>query len=179
MLYICLRQLACKQIITLMKKAGYLLAASFGLLLLTQSCRKCDRFDRPPITTTQAINATINENGAYSYVLPATDKNGISVISMAATHSAASTITTDVNGNHIYEYAPAQGYTGVDVVVITTHGVEAHTGCFGGGNQGGCNHGGNHHDNDDQTVVTTINFSITPASASASKITISSKIVDY
>ena len=127
---------------------------------------KCDHDMDRNRTTQQTVNATINENTTYSYVLPMVAKGSVPVISTSAAHASASVITTDGNGNLEYRYTPATNYTGTDVVVITTHDAPQQGGCFGGGNmpapppgkggggQGHCNHPG------DNTTVTTIAITV-------------------
>ena len=149
-----------------MKKLFSFLALASASMLLTQSCNKMRLRDKPA-TTTQAVNATINENASYTYTLPATTKDGLPQISTSAGHAAVSNITADANGNYVYNYTPAANYSGSDVVVITTKTEEQHGNCHGGpmGMGGNCNHGGNgcSHD-DDNTTITTINLTVTPAS---------------
>ena len=156
-----------------MNKAYYFLIISLTSLLFTQSCKKCDQFDKPPVTTTQTVNATLSENTAYTYTLPATQKHVVSVISSQAAHSSVSLIATDANGNYIYQYTPASDYVGTDVVVITSQEAEEH--------HGGC-HGGqssNHHDKDDQTIITAINLTITAANSFVGKTFFAAKKIYY
>ncbi len=149
-----------------MKQAYYFLALAATSLLFTQSCKKMGMEEKPVIIT-QTVNTSIIENASYTFALPATNKNSVTRISTLAAHSAVSTIDIDANGNNVYQYTPTTNYTGTDVVVITTQEAEEH-----GGHHGGCNHGGNGHpNNDDQTTITTINITITPAITSTAKYT--------
>ena len=156
----------------------YFIVAAAALAMSWQSCRKCDMDgDRPKIVS-QTITASIAENSTYSYALPAPDSRSISEITGTAGHSSESFISTDVNGNKTYNYTPAANYYGTDVVVITTHG-----GCLPGGpNAGGhgnCNHGGGHPGGDRQTIITTINITITGSNAAVSKSATSARGVNF
>ncbi len=132
--------------------------------LAFHSCNKMGHDHGTPVTTNETVNATIAVNANYTYTLPKIGSEIESAITVQAQHASASTVTTDVNGNTVYQYTPVAGYTGTDAVVVTTTGEEDH---------GGCHHGnqGHHHDNDadDKTTVTTINLTITPAPVATAK----------
>ena len=160
-----------------MKKIGLFLV--LAAVSLTQSCMKCDHnFDRPkPHVTTDAVNASISENTTYSYTLPAMPKGSMSYVTTAPAHAGASTIVADANGNLIYSYTPMQNYTGNDVVVVTTSSEAP------GGGPGMCNNnGGGHncnHQGDDNTIITTINISVTSSSSVAAKPVATPKNIDF
>ena len=152
-----------------MRKVFSFLALAATSLLLTQSCNKMSMRDKP-VTTTQTVNASISENAGYSYTLPAASTGSVSQITTSALHSSASAITTDANGNNVYNYTPAVNYSGTDVVVITTKTEEQHGGCHGGpGGMGNHVGNGSNHDDDDNTTITTINLTVTPANQAISK----------
>ena len=144
---------------------------------------KCDHdMARPhPQVTTQAITASVIENTSYSYTLTTMAKGSMSYVTTAAAHGTSS-IVADADGNLIYSYAPAQNYTGTDVVVVTTSDA-GNSGCFGNSSPGvgnsnpgghGCNHPAGH------TIVTTINFTVTAATIqAASKASGTTKTVYY
>ena len=151
-----------------MKKIYFVLFSAVALLS-TQSCMKCDRDEhRAPVVTKQTVDASVNENTAYSYTLPAMPGGSTSQITVAPAHAGSSVVTTDANGNNVYQYTPATNYAGADVVVITTQSDEGHgnSSCFGGPGPGNCgNHGGNCGNHNTQTVITTIDLTVTPVSS--------------
>ncbi len=152
-----------------MKRLSIVFGLAIASTLFMQSCMKCDHdMDRNHITQ-QTVNASIAENTTYSYILPMAAKGTAPVITAAAAHASASSITADANGNLEYHYTPAANYTGTDVVVITTHDAPPQGGCFGGGNSmpssGNCNSGGHGACNHpgDNTTITTITVTVTSA----------------
>ena len=158
-----------------MKKAYFLLVAAVALLS-AQSCRKCDMDDRRPVITNQSIDTSINENTTYTYTLSAYPlpvvANGPGVqVTTAPTHAALSTVTTDANGNLVYQYIPVANYVGTDVVVITAPApppgaLPGGQGNCNGGGHGNCNNSGQGCHHPAPQVVTTINLTINPTSTS-------------
>ena len=142
-------------------------------LLLTQSCKKCDLMERPPVITAQTVNASVKDGATYTYTLPVAGKNSFSRIIVAPTHATAASITTDATGSYVLQYVAAPNYSGGDVVVVTTTevGLSNNSGNCNHGNQGNCNHGSNggcHHGQDDpQTINTTFNLTVTGNSISS------------
>jgi len=118
------------------------------------------------VTTAQSVDASINENNSYTYILPSA-KGSVSQISTPALHASASTVTTDANGNSVYNYTPTADYVGSDVVVVTTQTEGGHSGCQGGpsGPGGNCNHG-NCCNHDGNTTITTISMTVAPVNQS-------------
>jgi hypothetical protein len=152
-----------------MKKMIALVPVVAACLLMFQSCNKMDHGHGGSITTTETVNATISANTGYSYALPKIGSGSESKITVSAQHAFISVIAADNNGNAVYQYTPASGYSGTDAVVVTTTGEEEH---------GGCHHGnsGHHHDNDedDKTTVTTFNLTIVSTPAVVAKPTTNS-----
>ena len=129
-------------------------------LLLTQSCKKCDLMERPPVITAQTVNASVKDGATYTYTLPVAGKNSFSRIIVAPTHATAASITTDATGSYVLQYVAAPNYSGGDVVVVTTTEVGLSN------NSGNCNHG-NHGQDDPQTINTTFNLTVTGNSISS------------
>ena len=158
-----------------MKKVHFLLLAAV-VLLSAQSCRKCDMDGRRPVVTNQSVDASINENTSYTYTLSTyplpVAANGPGVqVTTAPAHATLSTVTTDANGNLVYQYTPVANYVGSDVVVITSPAPPpgalpaGQANCNGGGH-GNCNNSGQGCNHPAPLVITTINLTINPASTS-------------
>ncbi len=130
-----------------------------------------------PVTATQSVSATISQNASYTYSLPA-GREKTSAVSIPAQHSSMSVITTDANGNSVYNYKPAANYSGTDVVVITTKTQDTHSGCHGGPG-GNCNHGNSCGSNAEKTTITTINLTVTPTDQTVTKSLSSSASGNY
>ena len=163
-----------------MKKISLVLA--LAVVSFTQSCRKCDReLKHPqPHVTNQTVNATIAENSSYTYTLPVLARPGISYITAAPAHAGSSTIAADANGNIAYQYTPAKNFTGTDVIIITTQDEKNSGGNPLSNYNPGAGQGGHHcsHQGGDNTIVTTINVTVSHAADVVAKPVAQQKAID-
>ena len=126
-----------------MKRITLVLAITGIALIVMPSCRK-EGTEKPPIEET--VNANVNANESYSYTLPANSSGNFNIIQQSA-HSSVSQIEKDASGNTVYNYTPANGFTGMDVVVISNE-KEGHHDCDHDGRKehhGECRHHGWFH----------------------------------
>ncbi len=145
-----------------MKKTTLLFAIASLALLTMASCEKEDS-EKP--ASSETINTSLKINESYTFTLPATSKPEDFKIVTQGTHSSISQISKDASGNITYNYTPAAGYTGADMVVLSNEEEEGHHGKCGRHHEG--NHRKKHHrhhddDNeaDGQKHIITINFTI-------------------
>src|SRR5438105_3118575 len=101
-----------------MKKLSFILAIAGASMVTMVSCHKERMTIVPPVTMTQTISATENENTTYTFVLPPTVQDGSSRISIQPTHAGSSVITKDAYGSTVYQYTPAQSFAGADELEI-------------------------------------------------------------
>ena len=132
-----------------MKKISTLMLAVFAIILIS-SCRK------EGTDVTKTINVTMYAGDTYSYsVNHAGDGDDVMEITAQASHASVSEVkSSNSNGDVIFQYTPASGYTGSDEVHVAN--VEEHKGNPpppSGGNCGNnpppppqnSNCGGHHH----------------------------------
>ena len=98
-----------------MKLALGKLIILFGLIAVTQSCKKESNVD--PLN--QTINQTIGINQAYQFDLGNFgDEEGASIYKQA-TNFSISTVEREINtGKVLYKYVPAPNFVGIDEVKI-------------------------------------------------------------
>jgi hypothetical protein len=103
-----------------------------------QACSKADVSDvvaAEVTTSTQTIDAVVDQNGKYSVTLPAT-VSGYTISTDALHSSTSKIVVNNTNNTEVYEYEPVAGFTGTDVLVLT--GVDT---LAGGHEGGGCGKG--------------------------------------
>lgn len=130
---------------------------------ILQSCKKiCEHNDETP--SLQTVDATLDKNTTYTYVLPANTSDDNFQITSNPTHAGYSQIVVDgATGNLVYQYTPLIDYTGTDQLVIATaeeqHG---HGNCIhptnGKLNPNGSACQGSHHG--DKSYIITFNLNI-------------------
>jgi len=104
-----------------MKKLMFLFA--FVSLIFMQSCEKF-QFQKKA-TVEQTVNATLKTNGSYSFTLPTDIDDDAFYVLADATNASVSRLTSTT-----YEYTPAVGFVGTDMIVLSNeHEMEA----MGGG----------------------------------------------
>ncbi|MEP7168113.1 MAG: hypothetical protein ABI855_01960 [Bacteroidota bacterium] len=122
-----------------MKKNLFISAILAGVFFIS-SCRKMEHEDT---AISKVINVELKQNESYSYTIPPTgDADDVMEISQQAQHAAISKITGDAARNTLFEYTPAENYTGSDEVHVNTVGGD-HKGGNGGHHQGNCQGHGN------------------------------------
>jgi hypothetical protein len=118
-----------------MRKLIFLPLASFGLLLLTQSCSKQSR-EEMGMKASETIKATVSAGNPY--VLQLNNYGDASISRQAVHFDISKTDISGENGSLIYRYHPKSGFTGADEVeLVVSKTANYRTG-------GGCsNTGGN------------------------------------
>ncbi len=133
----------------------------------------CERNNETPAL--QTVNATLDKNTTYTYVLPANTTDDNFKVTSNPIHAGNSQIVVDgATGNLVYQYTPLTDYTGTDQLVIAT--VEEQHGqgnCIhptnGKPNPNGAACQGPHHD--DKSYIITFNLNINAGnSIKASKV---------
>ena len=99
-----------------MKKSLFFSLVTLSVLSFT-SCNKFEMEDDEIITTEETINATINSNESFRFVLPDNSEDA-SITSPQA--KSANAIIDNTNGNKNFVYTPDQNFSGTDVVILTT-----------------------------------------------------------
>jgi hypothetical protein len=101
-----------------MKKTLFFSLVALSVLSFT-SCNKfeMDDDDDDIVTTEETINATINSNESFKFVLPV-NANDASITSPQA--KSANAIIDNTNGNNNFVYTPDPNFSGTDVVILTT-----------------------------------------------------------
>lgn len=119
-----------------MKKISTLLLTVFAIVLIS-SCRKEGN------DVTKTINVALNAGDSYSYnISHAGDGDDVMEITAQASHASISEVkSANGNGDVVFQYTPASGYTGSDEVHVAN--VEEHNGNphHAGGSCGGHHQG--------------------------------------
>lgn len=146
-----------------------LLFLSLGVaFMLTQSCNK-SKLEKEATVVKQTIDAAINANESYTFVLPDNTSDDPFEITTQATHFSISELGKNADGAVIYQYTPETDFVGTDVVVVAN--VEEEHGDCGNGPKGDRpkllgflhphpKHGKPHHEEVLQEI--TINLTVTP-----------------
>jgi hypothetical protein len=108
-------------------------------------------------TTTKTVNVDMAANDTYTSAVPhAGDADDVMQITRQAAHFTSSQVNPSTNGNVVFEYKPAQNFTGTDEVQISnvegSHGTNPHGNC-----------GGKHHH--DETTTTIFKITIRPSAS--------------
>jgi hypothetical protein len=97
---------------------------------------------------TKVINVTLAPNQAYSYDVPAGDRDDVLQITQQAAHYLTNTLSINAGGDATLQYTPAKDYTGTDEIHVATienrPGQNGPNGPNSGYGGGGCS--GHHHD---------------------------------
>ena len=77
--------------------------------------QSCEKFQfQEKATVEQTVNATLKTNGSYSFTLPTDIDDDAFYILTDATNASVSRLTSTT-----YEYTPAVGFVGTDVIVLS------------------------------------------------------------
>lgn len=108
-----------------MKKI-FLIIAIAGIACLTISCGKETVTTGPP--SEEIINVSLPRDASYTYNLGTYGRDRTPVITRQPSNYLVSRIIVTEGGNAVYNYQPAEGFTGDDEVVIQitreTNGVD-------------------------------------------------------
>lgn len=95
--------------------------ACFSIAVISlPACNKSDfgdtRSDIMLTTSTQTVNAEVQQNGSYSLTLPSS-VSGYS-ITTDASHATLSKVAVNPGGTETYQYAPVADYIGTEALVL-------------------------------------------------------------
>jgi len=121
------------------------------LALVVTSCKKpsVDNLSNTTAVTAEVLTINLSSNERYTYTLPSSTENAS--IETAAQNASLSrlSLVPGIDSLNTYEYVPATGFTGTDVVTLAVtaqnangchqHGAGGHSG------RGKCGKGKGHH----------------------------------
>lgn len=139
-----------------MKKLYFVLPVFLFIVIILPSCSKQSANQAIAPATPNVVNAIIAPNQAYTFTV---NNSGNTNIEKQASHFKISKIELEgKTGQMVYQYSPAQDYTGKDEVVlsskITIYSSE------GGGGCNNSNHNNNSVTTSYSTSYTTIRLTI-------------------
>ncbi len=139
-----------------MKKLYLTPAILIFSLFLFQSCSKESKSPVIPPASPSVINATITPNQTYLFNI--SSAGNVNIEKQASHFKVSKTGTDEKNGQLVYQYIPAQDYSGQDEVVLSSKVI-----VYSGGSTSGCS---SSHVNDNTpatgytTTYTTIRFTV-------------------
>ncbi len=99
-----------------MKKI-YAVAAIFFMCIVLLSCSKQSINDEVSPRLTNIINATIAPNQSYHFTI--SDPGEVSIVKQAKHYKTSETALEAESGKMIYNYTPAQNFTGTEEIILT------------------------------------------------------------
>jgi len=99
-----------------MKKSSLMFAIASFLVVGMTSCEKGEEMEE---AITQNLEVKLMMNEDFTFTLPENLRDDKYEIISPATHASISLVGLDSQGNQIYQYTPAENYSGTDMVVLS------------------------------------------------------------
>ncbi|MEO8109741.1 MAG: hypothetical protein ABI594_06920 [Ginsengibacter sp.] len=99
-----------------MKKI-YAISATFFICIMLLSCSKQSINDEVSPDLTNVINVTIAPNQSYHFTVSGPGE--VSIVKQAKHYKTSETALEAESGQMIYNYTPAQDYTGTEEIILT------------------------------------------------------------